>query len=60
MSAQPPNNAVVRELLEKMSAGSFDVAPRLLTEDYVLHPEGIRGAEGLTETVQGYRDQIPI
>jgi predicted ester cyclase len=59
MSAQHPNNAVVRELLEQMSAGNFDVAPRLLTQDYVLHPEGIHGADGLTEMVQGYRDQIP-
>lgn len=59
MSAQHKNNAVVRELLEQMVAGHFDAAPRLLAEDYVLHPEGIRGADGLTELVRGYRDQIP-
>jgi predicted ester cyclase len=31
----------------------------LLAEGYVLHPEGIRGADGLAEMVQGYRSQIP-
>lgn len=53
------NSAVVRELLEQASAGNFDAIPRFVTEDYVLHPEGIRGADELAEMVQGYRDQIP-
>ena len=33
-------------------------APGLASRGYVLHPEGIRGADGLAEMVRGYRTQI--
>lgn len=59
MSTQEQNGAVVRECLEQATAGNFDVLPGILAEDYVLHPEGIRGAAELAQMVQGYRSQIP-
>jgi predicted ester cyclase len=59
MSTQQQNEAVVRECLEQATAGNFDALPGIVTEDYVLHPEGIRGAAELAEMVQGYRSQIP-
>jgi predicted ester cyclase len=46
-------------VLRSGGGGNFDALPGLVTEDYVLHPEGIRGAAGLTEMVQGYKSQIP-
>jgi predicted ester cyclase len=59
MSTHEQNKAVVRDCFAQASTGNFDALPGLLTEDYVLHPEGVRGADGLAETVQGYRAQIP-
>ena len=59
MSTQELNKAVVRDCFTQAGAGNFDVLPGLVAEDYVLHPEGIRGAGALAEMVQGYRSQIP-
>jgi predicted ester cyclase len=59
MSTHQQNEAVVRECFAQAAAGNFDALPGLVTEDYVLHPEGIRGAAGLTEMVRGYKSQIP-
>ncbi len=59
MSTHEQNKAVVRDCFAQASAGNFDALPGLVTEDYVLHPEGVRGADGLAEMVQGYRASIP-
>lgn len=59
MNTQEQNKAVVRDCFTQASAGNFDALPGIVTEDYVLHPEGIHGAAGLTEMVEGYRAQIP-
>lgn len=59
MSTHDQNKAVVRDCFAQASAGNFDALGGIVTEDYVLHPEGIRGAEGLAEMVAGYRAQIP-
>ena len=59
MSEQESNEAMVRDCFAQASAGNFDALPGLVTEDYVLHPEGIRGADGLAEMVQGHRASIP-
>ena len=53
------NKSAVRECLTQAAAGNYEVFPGVLAEDFVLHPEGIRGAAALAEMVQGYRDQIP-
>ena len=57
-STQEHNKAVVRDCFAQASAGNFDALPDLVTDDYVLHPDGIRGADGLAEMVQGHRDAI--
>jgi predicted ester cyclase len=57
-AAQQHNKAVVRDCFAQASAGNFDALPGLVTDDYVLYPEGIRGANGLAEMVQGHRDTI--
>ena len=57
-STQEHNKAVVRDCYAQASAGNFDALPDLVTDDYVLHPDGIRGADGLAEMVQGHRDAI--
>jgi steroid delta-isomerase-like uncharacterized protein len=55
MSSSEANKAAVRETFDNASRGNFDALPQVLTEDYVLHPESIRGADGLREMVEGYR-----
>ena len=55
MSSSETNKAAVRDCFENASRGNFDTLPQIVTEDYVLHPEGIRGADGLREMVEGYR-----
>ena len=59
MNTHEQNKAVVRDCFAQASAGNFDALPGLVTEDYVLHPEGARGADGLAEMVAGYRASIP-
>lgn len=55
MSTSRQNEAAVRGCFENASQGKFDVLDEFVSEDYVLHPEGIRGIEGLKEMVQEYR-----
>ena len=57
-SPQEHHKAVVRECFAQASAGNFDALPDLVADDYTLYPEGIRGADGLAEMVQGHRDAI--
>jgi predicted ester cyclase len=52
------NKAAVRACFEAASKGNFDAFESILTRDYVLHPEGIRGAGGLAEMVSVYRSAI--
>ena len=59
MSNPEQNKAAVRNCFAQASAGNFDALGGIVTEDYVLHPEEVKGADGLAEMVQGYRDQIP-
>jgi predicted ester cyclase len=59
MSTHEQNKAVVRDCFAQASAGNFDALPGLVSESFVLHPAGVRGADGLAEMVQGYRESIP-
>ncbi len=59
MSTHEQNKALVRDCFAQAAAGNFDALSGIVSEDYVLHPEGIRGADGLAEMVQGYRSQVP-
>jgi predicted ester cyclase len=58
MSDSEQNKAVVRDCFEEASRGNFDALDSIVSADYVLHPEGVRGPEGLAEMVQGYREAI--
>jgi predicted ester cyclase len=58
MPSSEENKAAVRACFENASKGNFDALDEILTEDYVLHPEEVRGAEGLKEMVQRYRDAL--
>ena len=55
MSSSEQNKAAVRDCFEEASKGNFDVLPSIVTADYVVHPEEVRGPDGLAEMVQGYR-----
>ena len=59
MDTHEQNKAAVRACFSQAATGNFDALPGLLAEDYVLHPEGVRGADGLAEMVQDYRSQMP-
>ena len=58
MSDSEQNKAAVRNCFEETSHGNFDALGSIVSTDYVLHPEGVRGADGLAAMVQGYRDAI--
>jgi len=58
MGSSEQNKAAVRACFENASQGNFDALDDILTDDYVLHPEEVRGADGLKEMVQGYRDAL--
>jgi steroid delta-isomerase-like uncharacterized protein len=56
MSASEANKTAVKDCFEQASQGNFDALASLVTPDYVVHPEEVRGPGGLAEMVQGYRD----
>jgi predicted ester cyclase len=58
VSDSDQNKAVVRDCFEEASRGNFGALDSIVSPDYVLHPEGVRGPEGLAEMVQGYREAI--
>lgn len=58
MSTTEENKAAVRGCFENASQGNFDALPAIVSPDYVLHPEEIRGVEGLQEMVERYRSAI--
>ena len=59
MSTSEQNKAAVRNCFAQAAAGNYDALGEIVAADYVLHPEGIQGADGLAAMVQGHRDQIP-
>jgi predicted ester cyclase len=58
MSRSEDNKTAVRDCFENASRGRFDALREVVSPDYVLHPEGIRGVEGLTQLVEGYRSAL--
>jgi steroid delta-isomerase-like uncharacterized protein len=56
MSSTEANKSAVRNCFENASKGNFDELPSIVTPDYVVHPDEVRGPDGLAEMVQGYRD----
>jgi predicted ester cyclase len=55
VSTSDENKAAVRDCFENASQGNFDALHQIVSPDYLLHPEGVHGVEGLTEMVEGYR-----
>lgn len=58
MSHGEANKAAVRGCFDHASQGDFDALHRFVGPSYVLHPEEVRGVDGLTELVQGYRSAL--
>ncbi len=58
MSSGEENKAAVRACFENASKGNFDALDDIVTDDYVLHPGEIRGADGLKLMAQSYRDAL--
>ena len=58
MSSSEQNKTAVRDCFEHASQGNFDALPSIVTADYVVHPEEVRGPDGLAEMVQGYRSAL--
>jgi predicted ester cyclase len=49
------NEAAVRHCFENAAKGNFGVLDQSVGPNYVLHPEEVRGIDGLAEMVNGYR-----
>jgi len=58
MSTSEENKAVVRACFEQASQGNFDALHEIVAPEYVVHPEEVRGADGLKEMVEGYRNAL--
>jgi predicted ester cyclase len=58
VSSSEDNKAAVRGCFENASQGNFDALHEIISPDYVLNPEGIRGVAGLKEMVEGYRSAL--
>jgi len=56
MSATEANKSAVKDCFVQASQGNFDALASLVTPDYVVHPEEVRGPGGLAAMVQSYRD----
>lgn len=58
MSTSEDNKKVVRDCFEQASQGNFEALGELVAEDYVVHPDEVRGADGLREYVEEYRNAL--
>ena len=58
MSDSEANKTAVRDCFEQASQGNVDALASIVSPDYVVHPDEVRGADGLAEMVQGYRDAL--
>lgn len=58
MSNGEDNKAAVRACFENASLGNFDALDDIVTADYVLHPDEVRGADGLKERVEELRTAL--
>lgn len=58
MSSSDENKAVVRACFETGAQGDLDMLDEIVAPGYVLHPEEVRGADGLKEMVEGYRNAL--
>lgn len=54
MSSSDENKTTVRRCFESATRSDYDAFGEILASDYVLHPEEVRGADGLQEMIEGY------
>ncbi|MGE5637056.1 MAG: ester cyclase [Nocardioidaceae bacterium] len=59
MSSTEQNKAAVRECFANASRGNFDALEAIVSPSYVMHPDGVRGVEGLREWAEGNRRALP-
>jgi predicted ester cyclase len=58
MTSSEKNKATVRACFENASQGNLDALDEIVAPDYVLHPEEVRGVDGLKGVVDGYRNAL--
>jgi predicted ester cyclase len=58
MSSSEVNKAAVRDCFHRASRGEYDALHDIVASEYVLHPEEVRGADGLAQMVEGYRSAL--
>jgi predicted ester cyclase len=58
MTSSEEMKAAVRDCFENAAQRNFGALSEIVGEDYVLHPDGIRGVEGLIELVEGYHSAL--
>jgi predicted ester cyclase len=58
MSSTEDNEAAVRACFDNASQGRFDALREILSDEYMLHPEGVRGVDGLAGMVEQYRKAL--
>jgi predicted ester cyclase len=58
MTSSEANKTAVRDCFEHASHGRFDALTDVVSPAYVLHPDEIRGADGLAKMVEGYRSAL--
>ena len=58
MSSSEVNKAAVRDCFQTASRGDYDALRDIVSPGYVLHPEEVRGPDGLAQMVEGYRSAL--
>ena len=58
MSTNDTNKAAVRACFENAARGNFGALHEVVSEGFVLHPDDVRGVDGLTQMVEGYRSAL--
>ena len=58
MNSNEDNKALVRACFENASAGRLGALKEIVAADYIVHPEDVRGPDGLHEMVGGYREAL--
>lgn len=58
MTSSEENKASVRACFENASQGNFDALHEIVAPDYVVHPQEVRGPDGLAQMVEAYRNAL--
>ena len=58
MSSSDVNKAAVRDCFHTAARGDYEALRDIVSPAFVLHPDEIRGADGLAQMVEGYRSAL--